>query len=48
MAQPVAKALDYSLKRWTALSRYLEDGAVTIINNWAENQIRPWALGRKN
>lgn len=43
-----AKALDYSLKRWAALSRYLDDGAVPIDNNWAENQIRPWALGRKN
>jgi hypothetical protein len=27
---------------------YLNDGAVPIDNNWAENQIRPWALGRKN
>ncbi len=44
----IAKALDYSLKRWMALSRYLDDGAVPIDNNWAENQIRPWALGRKN
>lgn len=37
-----------ALKRWAALSRYLDDGAVPIDNNWAENQIRPWALGRKN
>jgi transposase len=44
----ISKALDYSLKRWEALSRYLDDGAVPIDNNWAENQIRPWALGRKN
>jgi hypothetical protein len=36
------------LERWTALSRHLDDGAVPIDNNWAENQIRPWALGRKN
>ncbi|PLY15285.1 MAG: IS66 family transposase, partial [Sedimenticola sp.] len=43
-----AKALDYSLKRWSALTRYLEDGAVPIDNNWVENQIRPWALGRSN
>jgi len=28
-----AKALDYSLKRWVALTRYLEDGAVPIDNN---------------
>ncbi|RZI25384.1 IS66 family transposase, partial [Pseudomonas orientalis] len=44
----ISRALDYSLKRWAALSRYLGDGAVPIDNNWAENQIRPWALGRKN
>ncbi|WP_434559381.1 IS66 family transposase [Pseudomonas sp. R1-6] len=44
----ITKALDYSLKRWTALSRYLDDGTVPIDNNHIENQIRPWALGRKN
>lgn len=43
-----AKALDYSLKRWVALTRYLDDGAVPIDNNPIENQIRPWALGRSN
>ncbi|WP_434570321.1 IS66 family transposase [Pseudomonas sp. Z3-6] len=43
-----AKALDYSLKRWIALTRYLDDGAVPIDNNPVENQIRPWALGRSN
>jgi len=43
-----AKALDYSLKRWVALTRYLEDGAVPIDNNQIENLIRPWALGRLN
>lgn len=44
----IAKVIDYSLNRWTALTRYCEDGALPIDNNWAENQIRPWALGRKN
>lgn len=44
----ISRALNYSLKRWAALSRYLDDGAVPIDNNWAENQIRPRALGRKN
>jgi transposase len=43
-----AKALDYSLKRWAALTRYLDDGSVPIDNNQVENLIRPWALGRKN
>jgi hypothetical protein len=44
----IAKALDYSLKRWAALTRYLDDGDVPIDNNWVENQIRPWAVGRSN
>ena len=43
-----AKAIDYSLKRWDALIRYCEDGAVPIDNNRVENQIRHWALGRSN
>ncbi len=43
-----AKALDYSLKRWAALTRYLDDGALAIDNNRVENLIRPWALGRSN
>jgi hypothetical protein len=43
-----AKALDYSLRRWVALTRYLDNGAVPIDNNAVENQIRPWALGRSN
>jgi len=43
-----ARAIDYTLKRWKALVRYLEDGNLPIDNNWVENQIRPWALGRSN
>jgi transposase len=43
-----AKAIDYSLKRWQALVRFIEDGALPIDNNWVENQIRPIAIGRNN
>jgi len=43
-----AKAIDYSLKRWVALSRYATDGCLPIDNNPVENVIRPIALGRKN
>ncbi|WP_245153833.1 IS66 family transposase [Allopusillimonas ginsengisoli] len=43
-----AKALDYSLKRWVALTRYLGDGRLPIDNNHIEQQIRPVALGRRN
>jgi transposase len=28
----IAKTLDYSLKRWIALTRYLDDGDVPIDN----------------
>jgi hypothetical protein len=42
-----AKALDYSLKHWTALTRNLLDGDVPVDNNHLENQVRPWAMGRK-
>lgn len=42
------KALDYSLKRWPVLLRYLDDGWVPIDNNRTENVIRPVAVGRKN
>jgi transposase len=44
----VAKAIGYSLGRWTALTRYLGDGGVPCDNNWVENQIRPIAIGRSN
>ncbi|SNU16093.1 Transposase [Acinetobacter johnsonii] len=47
-SSPTAKAINYTLKRWPALSRYLDDGNLPICNNWVENQVRPWALGRKN
>ena len=42
---PIAKALDYNLKRWQALTRYLDDPHVPIDNNRIENLIRPWAMG---
>jgi hypothetical protein len=32
----ISRALDYSLKRWAALSRYLDDGDVPLDNNWCE------------
>ena len=44
----IAKAIDYSLNHWAGLGRFLLDGTVPIDNNHIENQIRPWALGRRN
>ena len=43
-----ARAIDYSLRRWTALTQFLSNGQLPIDNNWIENQMRPIALGRKN
>jgi hypothetical protein len=44
----LAAAIRYTLGRWTALARYLDDGRLEIDNNAAERAIRPLALGRKN
>jgi transposase len=43
----IAAAIDYSLRRWDALGEFLRDGDVAIDNNHIENQMRPWAMGRK-
>ena len=43
-----AKAIGYSLNRWAALTRYVDDGDLPADNNWVENQIRPIAIGRNN
>lgn len=43
----IAKALDYSLNHWEALTANLHDGRVPLDNNHLENLMRPWAMGRK-
>ena len=45
---PLGQALGYARNQWQALNRFIEDGALEIDNNAAENAIRPIALGRKN
>jgi len=44
----LAKACNYTLTLWTRLTRFLEYPELELSNNWAENAIRPVALGRKN
>ncbi len=44
----LGKALQYALSRWEALTRYVEDGRLSIDNNLAERQLRGIALTRKN
>ncbi len=45
---PLAKASNYIHTQWKPLTRYLADGQLSIDNNAAERQIRPFAIGRKN
>jgi hypothetical protein len=44
----LAKAIGYVLTRWSALTRYRDDGRIEIDNNAAERSLRTVALGRKN
>ena len=44
----LAGAIRYATSRWTALTRYVDDGRLEMSNNAAERAIRPLALGRKN
>src|ERR1043166_5466559 len=43
----LAKAINYMLRRWDALTRFLADGRVCITNNAAERALRCVPLGRK-
>jgi transposase len=44
----LAVAIRYALTRWTAMTRYRDDGRIEIDNNAAERALRAVALGRKN
>jgi hypothetical protein len=44
----IAAAIGYSLTRWKALTRYVDDGRIEIDNNAAERALRGVILGRKN
>ena len=43
-----AKAINYSLQRWPALTRFLNDGRLCMSNNAAERTLRCVAVGRRN
>jgi hypothetical protein len=43
-----ARAINYSLNRWVALTRFLDEGELPIDNNGVEDRVRPIALGRQN
>jgi transposase len=41
-------AVTYAKNQWPHLIKYIDYGEVPISNCWMENQIRPFALGRRN
>jgi transposase len=43
-----AKAIAYSLTRWTELTRFLDNGRLCMSNNAAERELRGIAVGRRN
>jgi len=45
---PADRAVSYTLKNWTTLTRYCEDGDLAIDNNATERAIRGVAVGRNN
>jgi len=45
---PAGRAVRYTLKNWTALTRYCEDGDLQIDNHARERAIRGVAVGRHN
>jgi hypothetical protein len=44
----LGQAIDYTLKRWESLKRFITDGFLEIDNNEIENSIRPSAVGKRN
>jgi hypothetical protein len=44
----LASACGYILNQWDALTRFLDDGRLSLDNNLCERQIRTIALGRRN
>lgn len=41
----IAKAMDYMLKRWTAFTRFLDDGRICLSTNAAERGVRGASRG---
>ena len=44
----LAKATGYAINQWTALTRFVDDGRLSLDNNLCEQQMRAIALGRRN
>jgi transposase len=45
---PLGKAINYCIKLWPGLTRFLEDGRLEADNNLTEQEIKPLVIARKN
>ena len=45
---PIFDAMRYVIKHWKGLTRYLNDGRLSIDNNHTEREIKPFVIARKN
>jgi transposase/uncharacterized coiled-coil protein SlyX len=41
-------AIPYTLTRWVKLTRFIKHPVIELSTNWAENSMRPIAIGRRN
>jgi len=42
------QAIAYTLKRWEKLTHFMKHPVIELSTNWAENSMRPIAIGRRN
>jgi transposase len=45
---PLGQAMNYCIKRWSGLTRFLDDGRLEVDNNLTEQEIKPLVIARKN
>ncbi len=45
---PLGKAMNYCIKLWPGLTRFLDDGRLEADNNLTEQEIKPLVIARKN
>jgi hypothetical protein len=48
LLQSAGKAINYTPKRWVELTQFFDHSIIELSTNWAENSMRPIAIGRKN
>ena len=44
----LSQAVTYCKNQWADLTRYVDYGEAQLSNCWIENQVRPFAVGKRN